>query len=45
VWCAGAFSGENGEVVVIDALACALIAVALSLPALISATMGLEFET
>jgi hypothetical protein len=39
------FLGEiNGEVVVIDALACALAAVALSLPALITTMMGLEFE-
>jgi hypothetical protein len=29
----------------IDALACALVAIALSLPALVTATMGLEFET
>jgi hypothetical protein len=29
----------------IDALACALVAVALSLPALIATTMGLEPET
>src|SRR5215813_12562706 len=36
------FLGENGEVVMIDALAYALVAVALSLPALITATTGLE---
>jgi hypothetical protein len=29
----------------IDALACALVAVALSLPALITATIGLEFDS
>jgi len=38
-------SRREGEVVMIDVLACALVAVALSLPALVTATMGLESKT